>query len=65
MRFEYVSQIKELISIVAQEVYFVFLALDDVFLFRKFLVFFANDTHSAPNVIFILVALPACQLVNE
>jgi len=65
MRFEYVSQIKELISIIAQEVYFILLALDDVFLFREFLILFANHTHSAPNVIFVLVALLACQLVNE
>ena len=65
MGLENVPQIKELFSIITQEVDLIFLALQNILFLRELLVLLSNHAHRAPNVVLILIALSTCQMVNK
>ena len=65
MGFENVPQIKELFSIITQEVNLIFLTLENILLLRELLVLLSNHAHRSPNVILILIGLSTCQMVNK
>lgn len=65
MRLEDVAQVEELIGIIAQEVDLILLPLQDVLLLGELLILLADDAHGPADVVLIVVALLAGQLVDE
>lgn len=65
MRLEDVTQVQELLSIFTQKVDLVFLQLQGCLLFGEILILLANDTHSTTDIVLLILALFAGQLVDK